>query len=253
MRFNIQDGVGILEIDTHGNNAINGAFVGELNQLLDDIEVNTNVGAVLLTARHENMFSPGLDVIALYDLSYSETRNFVSDFSKLYLRLFALPKPLVVAINGHAIAGGLILAMAGDVRLVKAGEARLGLSEMDLGLPLPAGCLEMLRYYLSHRALEQMLYTARLLTPGEAQALKAVDGVIEAGQWQKTVFEQAAQLARKPARAFALTKEHLREECVERIERRDEEHLDELLDVWTSEEARLRLGMLVGKLKSRKA
>lgn len=253
MRLHIQDSVALLEIDTASHNAINWSFIAELNQYLEEIEMNANIKAVVMTARNESMFSPGLDVAYLSELSYSETRNFVIDFSKLYLRLFSLPKPLVVAINGHAIAGGLLLALTGDIRLIKAGEVRLGLTEIDLGLPLPPGCLEMLRYYLNNKTLEQLTYTGRLFSHTEAQALRIVDAAVDPAQLPKAAFDQALQLAKKPAKAFRKMKEYLREEFIERIERRDEEHLDELLDHWTSEEARLRIGMLAQKLKSRKS
>lgn len=251
MQLQLRDGVGVLEIDTANNNAINWSFVAELNHQLEEIEMNAEIKAVLLTARHATMFSPGLDLVYLHELSYSETRNFMIDFGKLYLRLFSLPKPLVVAVGGHAIAGGLLLAMTGDVRLVKAGDLRLGLTEIDLGIPVPPGAIEMLRYYLNNKSLEHLLYTGRVMTATEAHALRIVDAVIEPSAFPQTAFDHALQLAKKPAPAFRKMKEFMREEYIDRIERRDEEHLDSLLDLLTSEEARFRLQMVVAKLKNR--
>ncbi len=252
MRTTYSDGVGILEIDTAGNNIINPAFIAEINAYLDEFEVDSRARAVVLTAGHKTMFSPGLDVITLYGLSYAETRAFVIDFCKLYLRLFSFPRPLVVALNGHAIAGGLLLAAAGDFRLVKSGDVRIGLTEIDLGLPLPAGCIEMLRYGLSNRMIEQLVYSGKLFTPNEALALGLVDQVVEEEILLRTAFERARALAQKSQKTFQKMKEYLREDYIDRIEQKDEEQLDALLDYWTSEEAKFRLRLLIEKLNARK-
>lgn len=252
MRTTYNDGVGILEIDTAGNNIINPAFIAEINAHLDDLETDGRVRAIVLTAQHKTMFSPGLDVITLYHLSYAETRTFVRDFCKLYVRLFSFPRPLIVAVNGHAIAGGLLLAAAADFRIIKSGDVRMGLTEIDLGLPLPAGCIEMLRYALSHQAIEQLIYSGKLFTPSEALAINLVDQIVEEELLLRTAFERARALAQKSQKTFQKMKDYLREDYVDRIEQKDEEHLDALLDYWTSEEARSRLSPLIEKLKARK-
>jgi len=135
------DGVAVVRLQTGRANAINPAFLEAANAAL---EKATGAGAVVLTG-YDRYFCAGLDLVTLSDFSRGQMLAFMGQFDRLVLRLFTWPRPVVAAINGHAIAGGCALALACDVRIMARGEFRMGLNEIELGLPLPISALEVAR------------------------------------------------------------------------------------------------------------
>ena len=92
--------------------------------------------AVILTGTG-SIFSAGVDLYRLVDGGAEYTEQFVPALSRMLLDLFSFPKPLVVAVNGHAIAGGCIMTLAGDYRLMAGGNGRIGIPELLVGVPFP--------------------------------------------------------------------------------------------------------------------
>src|SRR5438477_10858113 len=113
MRIERDGQVALLRLESGKVNAINPAFVEALDGLLGQLG---DARAVVLVGQG-NTFSAGLDLPALVGLDLPVMRGFMDRFDKLMLRLFELPLPVVAAINGHAIAGGCVLALQADVRI----------------------------------------------------------------------------------------------------------------------------------------
>src|SRR6185503_9087711 len=122
-------------------NAIGADFLHGFGALLDQ---HADARALVITGAG-NAFSAGLDLPSLIDLDRPTMRRFIDLFDAFMLRIFELPIPVVAAINGHAIAGGCVLALQCDVRIAADKEARIGLNETQLGIGLPAVVLETLR------------------------------------------------------------------------------------------------------------
>src|SRR6185436_10871485 len=118
-----------------------------------------------------------------------------------------LPKPLIAAINGHAIAGGCILAAACDHRIMTEGTGRIGVPELIVGVPFPALPLQIMAARLSDSALRDLIYTGRTVQIDEAKALGLIDEKCPAGMLMDRATEIAQKMASIPADAFALTKE----------------------------------------------
>src|SRR3989442_13757482 len=117
-------------------NAIGPAWLDRMETLLDDV-LAARGGALVITG-YEGFFSAGLDLPALDALDERAMGSFMSGFSRTMLRIFELPLPVVAAVNGHAIAGGCVLALQADVRIGAASDFRIGLNEGQLGIGLPA-------------------------------------------------------------------------------------------------------------------
>ncbi len=189
-------------------NAINPAFLDALGGLLDGLRA-APPGAVVLTGEGR-AFSAGLDLPALVDLPTAALEGFIQRFSHTMLRLFTLPFPVVAAINGHAVAGGCVLALQADQRLMAKGEGRFGLNEVRLGIGLPLAVVETLRCQVPASSLFPVMAEGGLFTAEEALGLGLVHAVTEADALLEVALQRAAALAAVPSIAFAQVKASLR-------------------------------------------
>ena len=143
----------MFEVKMHGDVAVLAMCHGKANTI--DIEfceaiprqleeLRTNASAVVLTGSG-SIFSAGVDLVRFLSENEDYSRAFIPALAKAFAALYAFPKPMITAINGHAIAGGCIIAIAGDMRLMAAGDGRIGVPELKVGMPFPGMALEMVR------------------------------------------------------------------------------------------------------------
>src|SRR5262249_57136121 len=156
--------------------------------------------------------------------------------SRFVRTLFALPRPVVAAVNGHAIAGGCVLVLAADVRLMAAEAVRIGLPELLVGVPFPATALAVVRFAVPRDKVQSLVYTGRTLPPQEALTAGLVDEVVPAEDLLARAQEVARQLGLIPPQVYRLTKQSLRAEALERIERAGEPQDRAVLEVWSAAE-----------------
>jgi enoyl-CoA hydratase len=176
----------------------------------------------------------------------AEMKEYLESFCDLVFEIFVCPAPVVAALPGHAIAGGLIVACAADERYAAEGEARFGLSEVALGVPLPACCLELFAYVLGPRPMERLTASAQNLPADQALSLGLLDRVVPARELFEVSLERAGRLGLGSAAAYAEVKRRARAETVSRFNaaRKD----DPFLDFWFSLEARKRIAALIERL-----
>lgn len=208
MHIERQGAVAILRMQAGKANAINARFLELLGKLLDELSA-APPGALVLTGDARS-FSAGLDLPSLIDLGTQELTDFIQKFSDTMLRVFTSPWPVVAAVNGHAIAGGCVLALQADQRLMAAGEARMGLNEVRLGIGLPAAVVETLRCQVAPKSLFAVAAEGGLFLPEEALGLGLVHEVVAPEQLLARALERATALAALPALAFAQVKASLR-------------------------------------------
>ncbi|MGH7268213.1 MAG: enoyl-CoA hydratase/isomerase family protein, partial [Candidatus Rokuibacteriota bacterium] len=207
------DGVAAVRLACGKANALNARSLAALAAALDEAE-KEDARAVVLTG-YDRFFSSGLDLVSLYELDRPAMDAFVRDFDRVLLRVFAFPCPVVAAVNGHAVAGGCILALACDTRLVAAGDGRIGLNEILLGLPFPASALEIARHAVPAPSLDSVLYGGTLYDPEAALAHGLADGVCPADVVAEA-REVAEGLAERPAGAFRTIKASLKAPALDR-------------------------------------
>ena len=179
MRLERHDGVGILFIDTPRKNAINVDSIRESHALMDEAEQDPGIRALVVTSSHNSIFCPGVDLPSLMDFSRSEMWGFYDAMTGLVRRKFAYPKPEIYALNGHTIAGGLMMALAGDYRLMANGQFYVGLMEVELGLASPIGVVAMMAHVLGGRDMERVLFRGERYRPEQAREFGLVDEVVE--------------------------------------------------------------------------
>ena len=155
--------------------------------------------------------------------------------------MFLYPKPLVAALNGHAIAGGCMLALACDGRVMAAGKAKIALNEITFGSTIFAGSTEMLRFWVGSAAATKILCSGAMFPAEEAQRLGLVDEVQPEAAVLDRARQVASDLASRSASAFASIKSLLRRPAVEEMRRREQESLREFVEIWYSAATRERL------------
>jgi enoyl-CoA hydratase len=190
-----------------------------LEALLAELDgVGEDVRALILTGTG-SIFSAGVDLFRLTQGGADYVQRFLPLLSRCLRTLFAYPGPVVVAANGHAIAGGCVLVLTADVRLMAEGTGRIGLPELLVGVPFPAAPLEVVRFAVPPDRVQALIYTGRTLPPQEALAAGLIDEVVAPENLQARAQEIAGQLARIPPQAYRLTKQSLRAAALERMER----------------------------------
>ena len=179
-------------------------------------------------------FSAGIDLFRLVDEPPEYTKRSLPAFATLLRTLFTYPGPLVVAVNGHAIAGGAILAWCGDLCVMASGKGRIGVPELRVGLPFPTAAVAVLRFALAGRRLQSLVYLGATLPPNEALAAGLVDEVVPHELLAEHAVSLAARLGAMPAESFRLTKQALRRPFVDELERHGPAVDEEVLAAWLS-------------------
>ncbi|HEU0079179.1 MAG TPA: enoyl-CoA hydratase/isomerase family protein [Longimicrobiaceae bacterium] len=237
----------------HGKaNALDDALAGALVRELRAAESDGEVRAVVLTGTG-SMLSAGVDLFRLTEGGAPYVQRFFPLLCEMIRVLFELPKPVVVAANGHAIAGGCLMLWAGDVRLIAEGDWRIGVPELLVGVPFPAVPLEVVRFAVSPGLFPDVVFRGRTYLPTEALRHGFVDEVVAPGRLRERAREIAAELARVPAEVFSLTKRYLRADPLDRLARHGGAHDREALRIWSSPDTLGRVGEYVARTVRRPA
>ena len=229
------DGIAILTMAYGKVNAIDIELLQELQSRLNEIEPSDE-RAVILTAQGKT-FSAGVDLFRLLEESADYVQRFLPCFNDTLLQLFTFPKPVVAAVNGHAIAGGCILMCAADLRLLTEDEAKVGVPELLVGLPFPSLPIEVLRSCVPPNSLQEIIYEGQNYSPKQALTVGLVDEITSSKKLMKRALKHANRLASVSPQTFQLTKRLLRRPFVERYKNLSEFD-QEAVDIWSDPKQR---------------
>ncbi|MEC3974133.1 enoyl-CoA hydratase/isomerase family protein [Amycolatopsis sp. H20-H5] len=205
----------VVRLDDGKANTLHLESCRELVRRLDEVAA-AGPRAVVLTGTG-GMFSAGVDLRRVHSGGAAYVAEFLPALSDALLAVFGFPRPVVAAVNGHAIAGGAVLAAACDQRVLNAAHGRVGITELLVGLPFPLAAMEILRCGFGADILPRLAYTGGTHEGAEALRLGLADELAEPDAVLGRAKELANQLALIPAEAFAHTKAQLHQPFHERI------------------------------------
>ena len=224
-----------------------------ITALLRAVEVAPQEGQrALVLSGSPGIFSAGLDVPVLLKLDRPSMDIVWHDFYALMGALASSPIPVAAAITGHAPAGGTVLALFCDWRVAAEGDSKIGLSEVQVGLPLPPVILSALRRLVGSRRAERLAVTGLLVSPAEAAVLGLVDEVVPADQVVDRALKWCQDLLVLPRAAMDLTRRQARADLVGQFARDIDHELAEVCSWWWGQETQAALHRMLERLAVKK-
>jgi enoyl-CoA hydratase len=223
--YESRDNIAVLRMDDGKANALSYELMDALDEALTRAEKEAS-GVVLIG--RQGKFCAGFDMKVMMS-GVDQARALVTRGGELLLRLYALPLPLVIACSGHALAGGALVVLTGDVRVAARGAFRIGLNEVQIGLPVPVLAMELARDRLEKKHLAAATLFATIYDPDSALNAGYVDEVVEEGALLETALGHATRLSQLGRDPYMKTKQALREQTIGYIRSMSEKDMKRLL------------------------
>jgi len=246
-------GVLELRLDRPPVNALDPALVDALHEALVQAcasAASQRVGALVLSGR-PGMFSAGLDVPALLALDRAGMTRFWQRFFGLMRRFAECPLPIAAAFTGHSPAGGTVLGIFCDARFAAAGEFKIGLNEVQVGLCVPPIVLHAFSTVVGERQAAWHAMHGTLMSPQQALEIGLVDEVLPLEQVVPRAIAWAENLAKLPPRALFHTRDFTRTPLIEATKALESWTNERMLEVWFSDEAQTALRAMMERLKKK--
>jgi Delta3-Delta2-enoyl-CoA isomerase len=240
-----------IRLDRAPVNALDPGLIRELRMAISAAQ-SAGVAGVVLSGS-PGRFSGGLDVPALLELSRDDLRNTWTDFFALLSDLAHLPIPWVAALTGHSPAGGTVLALYADHRVMAEGKFVIGLNEVQVGLPVPEFLYVALSHVVGTREAHRMAITGVLIDPTEALRVHLVDQVVPGDQVVPVALSWMKELLLRPKKAMLQTRQLARRDLQSAFVTVGSTLIEEIVDQWFSKETQTTLIKLASRLGKAKA
>lgn len=234
-----KDGIAVVTMRHGKANALDLEFCKALTECFGGLR-ESGPKAVVLTGEGR-IFSAGVDLLRALGEGPDYFRRFLPVLHALYETVFFFPKPVVAAVNGHAVAGGCVLACCADRRVMAREGARIGVTELLVGLPFPHLAFEIMRFVVASHRFEEVMVGAATYPPqdgkerGLADILEAPDRVLE------RALSEAEGIASLSPPAFALTKRQSRKPVADAWRRDGRMFEDAVTEIWMRPESLARM------------
>ncbi len=245
-----KENYGIIQMDREKANPMNHEFVAGLRIALKNFLEDDSIKGVIINGK-ENFFSAGLDLPELYGYDEQQFEKFWKNFMEFLCDLVAFDKPLIASINGHAPAGGCIIAIGCDYRVMAQGNYKIGLNEIAVGLVLPRGLFEMYSFWLGKKNAYQYAMEGKLFSPDHAKEIGLVDEVVSADKVLETAEEKLKHYLKFEQNSWRISKKQIKHEQLKAISSISEFEMKTFLEQWWSEPVRTVIGQFVENLKKK--
>jgi enoyl-CoA hydratase len=230
-----------------GANALDLALMSALRDRIGELR-NAGAPPIMIASSHPTLFCPGWNLKRLSGADREEVTAVLSAFNGLILDLFSYPGPTATAITGHAVAGGCLLALTVDLRVMASGRPRLGLAELNLGVPIPAGSLRMLSARLNPSAVEEVVLGGDGCAAEKAQTIGLVHRVAPVAEVVVVADRELRKLATKSRRAYAATKEFMYGEVWRSMSSPTPDEDEVFVNCWFEQDTRQRIAEIARSL-----
>ncbi|MDB5030814.1 enoyl-CoA hydratase/isomerase family protein [Mucilaginibacter sp.] len=250
LQTTVTDKLAVIALDRGRSNPINHEMVKELSSCIKTLQSDDNIGGVILTGK-DGFFSSGIDLIEAYQYNEEQCREFWVDFLALQYDLVSFKKPLVAAISGHSPAGGCILAICCDYRVMAEGEFIIGLNEIPVGIIIPQSVFNLYAFWLGQHKAYQYLVEGKLLKVNEALDAGLIDEVIAPRALMDAAKKKIKTYMQLDTVAWSQSKLNLRKELINKLKTNQTDTLNRMLEHWWAPSSRQRLQMFIDNLKAR--
>jgi 3,2-trans-enoyl-CoA isomerase len=250
VKLSFRENIATIELSRPKAHALNKHLVNDLREAIVHLTESKNIEGAVLTASG-NIFCAGLDVVELYGYDETQMDQFWSEFGRLLRDMIAFPKPLIAAINGHAPAGGCVLAMCCDYRFMAEGQGRIGLNEIPVGIVIPKPIVELARHVVGDTRASDMIFHGALLFPEQAGAFGLVHATVPPEQLMDRAQEKLLSWLSLPQEPWRQAKTTLRAPLLRAMEMEFTEAYGETLHHWWSAESRTSVGKVVERLQKK--
>ena len=212
-KVEIEDGIATITLDDGKANALGFTMIEHINTALDEAEAAADV--IVLTGR-EGVMTAGFDLKVMRN-EPDRVMDLVTQGGQMLVRIFASPKPVLLASTGHGIAAGALLMLSGDYRISMAGDFKYGLNESAIGMVLPPYGMDLARFKLNQKFLDMAVVGADLYGPEMASQIGYTDEVAAADKFAARVREKAEYFKTLDAKAYAGNKRHIRQAMADKM------------------------------------
>jgi enoyl-CoA hydratase len=212
-----QGGAAIVTLKRPPANAMNIELTDEVASVFQTLGNDRSVKSIVLTGQGKS-FCAGVDLKVVPGFDAADQRRMVDALNRAFYAVYICAVPVVAAINGHAIAGGLVLALCCDWRIAVSAPLLAGLTEVRVGVPYPAGAMEVVRQELRPEIARRLVLFGQNMTARAGLAAGLFDEMVEADELLERALAAAGQFAALPQAAFAASKRQLRTGAYEAIE-----------------------------------
>jgi enoyl-CoA hydratase/carnithine racemase len=240
----------VLRLDKARGNAIDLALVEDLLSATAELSRDDAVRGVLLASAHPRIFCPGLDLVGLLELERPALAQFMGRFAQMLWGLYGLPKPMVAAVNGAAVAGGCVLALCADERLLRRG-VPIGLNEVKVGVPLPWSVALLLRVSVPPQAVAPVALLGNNFQDEDAVAVGLAHAVLDAEGFEQACLRRLEEYVERDGYSVAVTKAFLRGPVLQEMLAQEASSIGRFLDGWFSAPTRARMRQTAAALTKR--
>ncbi|MEW6076662.1 MAG: enoyl-CoA hydratase/isomerase family protein [Thermodesulfobacteriota bacterium] len=231
IRIDNRKEITVLQMDNNTENCFNSEILRQLNAALDHIDTDEAVRGVVVAGASGQFFSAGMDLAYVMGLETDGIKRFFKDLFTFFHRVFLFPKPMVAAINGHAVASALAFSMCLDYRVMRKEKAVCTFPEIDVAIIPPSGCLAMVNYVIGTRRTDLAFLSGRKFDGPEALAAGMVDELADTDNVIDRAVQVAAELGAKKPRLFAAYKRLFRGRTADCMLAEDLRYIEEEMDV----------------------
>ncbi len=250
IKVNIKDKIAVLQLDRGRANAINAEMVSELAQMVQNIEKDDNIAGLIITGK-EGFFSAGLDLIELYNYDEANIRKFWEDFLDLVKIMVAFRKPMISAISGHSPAGGCVLALCSDYRVMVEGKYIIGLNEVPVGIIVPQSIFHLYSFWLGNANAYRYLLEGKLMRTDEALAAGLIDELVKPESILHSAERKIQKYIQMDSTTWQQSKVNLRAELLAKVSTDQSEILEIMLKQWWSPSTRSILKTIIQNLQQK--
>lgn len=250
----------MLEITDHGRvreirlnhppvNAMNPALISALK---DELERSARMADAVVVSGRPGMFSAGLDIPALLQLDRAELTRFWNLFLALLRTIAYMPVPTAFALTGHAPAGGIVISLFGDFRVMCGGNYKTGLNEVQVGLAVSPVIKNALVRLIGAHPAERILVPGSILSPEQALEIGLVDELEEdPGKTTQRAIAWCEHLIGLPRNAMSLTRQMAREDLHAYFVEASQFKVESFVELWFSDLTQSTLHGLVARLQKK--